>query len=121
MKPFIYMSVCHSVTYVTFFTMYILNAYEKLSYPFVVLWTRVLAFFAVSNMGRMAKLTIKWSFIAVLWTDEQALSASNRLRCCLTVFREPYLPVMLDLELEKVWKLKWQEGVVGFVLRASGS
>ena len=26
--------------------------------------------FAVSNMGRMAKLTIKWSFRTVLWTDE---------------------------------------------------
>ena len=30
------MSVCHSVTYVTFFTKFILNAYEKLCYSFVV-------------------------------------------------------------------------------------
>ena len=32
---------------------------------------------AVSNMGRMAKLTTKWSFRAVLWIDEQALLASK--------------------------------------------
>ena len=31
--------------------------------------------FTVSNMGRMAKLTIKWSYRAVLWTDEQYLLA----------------------------------------------
>ena len=63
--------------------------------------------FAVSNMGRIAKLTIKRSFRAVLWTDEQDLLASNRLSCCGIVFREPYLFVNFELEREKVWKLKW--------------
>ena len=54
--------------------------------------------FVVSIMGRMAKLTIKLSVRAVLWTDEQALLASNQLSCCGTVFRESYLPIMFELE-----------------------
>ena len=80
--------------------------------------------FAVPNMGQMAKLTIKWSFRAVLWTDEQALLASNWLSCCGTVFRESCLPViilMFNQERKEVWKLKWLEGVVGSILRATGS
>ena len=60
-----------------------------------------LSVFAVSNMGRMVKLTILRSFRAVLWTDEQALLASNRLNCCWTVFRESYMPVIFDPEREK--------------------
>ena len=63
--------------------------------------------FAVSNMARIAKLTIKWSFRGVLWTDEQVLLASDRLSCCEVVFRESYLPVIFEMEREKVWKLKW--------------
>ena len=42
----------------------------------------------VSNMGRVAKLTIKWSFRAVFWTDEHALLFSNRSSCCGTDIRE---------------------------------
>ena len=57
--------------------------------------------FAESNMGRMAKLATKWSFRAVLLTDEQALLASNRLSC-EAFLRESNLPVMFDLEREKV-------------------
>ena len=65
------------------------------------------SFFIVSNTGRMAKLSIRWSFRAVIWTDEQALLASDLLSCYGNVFRESYLPVMFDLESEKVRILKW--------------
>ena len=59
--------------------------------------------FAVSNMDRMAKLTIKWLLRAVLWIAEQGQLASNWLSCCGTVFKESYLLAMFDLECEKVW------------------
>ena len=58
--------------------------------------------FMVSNTGQMATLTMRLSFRAVLWTDEQVLLASDRLSCCGIVFRESYLPVMFDLECESL-------------------